>query len=289
MDGCDNAKVQYDMTVAPATITYTVECKSHVAGTPEVTKAADCENAGEKVTKCTACGAEMKKETIAKLGHDWDNGVVAENVKCGETADTTFTCKREDCGKTKVEKGAVVNHDMVPDEENSKAPDCDEDGVEATKCAREGCDHKETKTIAKLGHVMESDQGAGEAPTCTEDGKVVEKCTREGCDEVKETVIPKLGHDFSGEIVVITAPTAEAEGKYTVACVNDDCNEVEERTAKKLATAVENEDAGISVKAEDNILPEDNVARGTLCKSNACLPQRYGFYSRLFCCTAQFA
>lgn len=265
-----------------ADVTYTIECKSHIPGTAEETKPATCTEKGEKVTKCTACGAELSKTEIPALDHDWDNGVVAENVKCGDTADTTYTCKRDDCGETKVVTGAVVNHDMVADEENSKPATCTEKGVEAKKCAREGCDHTETKDIDKLGHAMESDQAAGEAPTCTEDGKVVDKCSR--CGHIEETVIPKLGHDmiedeenskaptcyaegveakkcsrddcdytetkaipmvdhsFLGDVVVITAPTAEAEGKYTRACVNDGCTEVKEFTAKKLDVAVEHKD-----------------------------------------------
>ena len=293
MDGTNDAPTQYDMTVNPATATYTVECTEHKEGEAEVVEAADCIKAGKKVVKCTVCDKVLKEEVIPALGHDLDDGVVAEGVKCGETADTTYSCKREGCDYTKVETGAKVEHAMVVDEENSKAATCDEDGVEATKCSREGCDHKETKTIAKLGHNMESDQAAGEAPTCDKDGKVVDKCTR--CGKVEETPIPALGHDmvadeenskeatcyaegveakkcsrcdktetkaipktehaFDGEVKVITAPTAEAEGKYTVACSNEGCTEVEEKTAAKLAAEVKND--GLVIKAEGAILPED--------------------------------
>ncbi len=293
MDGTNNKSVQYNMTVNPATVTYTVECTAHEEGEAEVVEVADCIKDGKKVVKCTVCNKVLKEEAIPALGHDLDGGVVADGVKCGETADITYSCQREGCDYTEKKTGDKVEHAMVVDEENSKAATCDEDGVEATKCSREGCDHKETKTIAKLGHNMESDQAAGEAPTCDKDGKVVDKCTR--CGKVEETPIPALGHDmvadeenskeatcyaegveakkcsrcdktetkvipktehaFDGAVEVITAPTADAEGKYTVACSNEGCTEVEERTAAKLAAEVKND--GLVIKAEGAILPED--------------------------------
>lgn len=293
--GANDNVLSYDIKLGTETVTYTVECTEHKEGEAEIIKAATCTEDGESVVSCTVCGKELKKNVIKKLGHDLDGGVVAEGVKCGETADTTYSCQRDGCDYTEKKTGAKVEHAMEIDKEASKEATCTDDGVEVTKCTREGCDHSVTKTIAKLGHALESDQAAGEAPTCTEDGKVVDKCTR--CDYVEETKIDKLGHDmvadaenskeatcyaegveakkcsregcdhtetkaiaktehaFNGKIEVITAPTAEAEGKYTVACSNDGCTEVEEKTAAKLAAEVKGE--GITVKAEDAILPED--------------------------------
>lgn len=244
-----------------ADVTYTVECKNHVAGTPEETKPADCENAGEKVTKCTICGFEMNKEVIPALGHDWDNGVTAEGVKCGETADTTYTCQREGCGETDVKTGDVVQHDWKLDEEASVAAKCGVAGKNVYKCQRENCPvGTKEEAVAALEHIWELDEEASVAPKCEEDGKDVYVCAQENCPVgTKEEVVEALGHDFSGEVVVTKAPTADEEGEYTVACVNG-CGEVEPHTAKKLAATVEHsvgDKVLISFKSEENILPED--------------------------------
>ena len=190
MDGADDQAKPYDATVGTEVVTYTVECKSHVAGDPVVVKEATCTEPGKKTVSCTVCGKEMSSQTIPALGHDWDDGVVAEGVKCGETADTTFTCKREGCGVTRVEKGAVVEHIMVADEANSKAATCTEKGVEATKCSRVGCTHTVTKEIPALGHDFGGKMEVVTAPTADAEGKYIIHCTR--CDEVEEHAIAKL-------------------------------------------------------------------------------------------------
>lgn len=260
MDGADNNKIQFVATTGAA-VTYTVECKSHVAGEPEVTKAATCTAAGEKVTSCSVCGAEMNKETIPALGHEWDNGVVAENVKCGDTADTIFTCKS--CGDTKTETGAKVDHDWKLDETASVAPKCEVAGKNVYVCQRANCPvGTKEETVTALKHNWELDEEAYVAPKCADAGKNVYVCSQANCPVgTKEEAIPALGHAFFGELEVVTAPTADAEGKYTIACVNDGCTEVEEYAAKKLATVVEHKDEDgnviLSFKAEEPILPED--------------------------------
>ncbi len=202
----------------------------HKEGEAEETKAPTCTEKGEKTVKCTVCEEVIDTIDVAALGHKWDAGTVAEGVKCGETADTTHKCLNDGCDATDVREGAVVEHDMVADEENSKAPTCTEKGVEATKCNREGCDHTEEEEVAALGHT-EGEYEVVLKPTSEAMGKKEARCTV--CGEVAATEdIAKLEKVVEGEMFIFESEEAnlpddiglfadeenveEADGKITV-------------------------------------------------------------------------
>lgn len=294
MDGTDDTPVQYDMTVNPATQKYVVECTNHVEGTPEVVEEAKCGVAGKEVVKCTVCGKELKTNTIPALEHEWDNGVAAEGVACGSTADVTYTCKL--CGETKVETGAKVEHSWVEDTDAYVAPKCGVAGKKVYNCENENCTVKtKEESVKALEHVW--DNGTADASkVCGETADVVYACTNEGCDETKTEAGAKIEHDWKldeskhvdakcgeegkdvyvcqrancpvgekeekipalehdwGEYELTKAPTADAEGEYTAECKNG-CGEVDTKAIAKLATEIKKEN--LTIKAEDAVLPDD--------------------------------
>ena len=80
---------------------------AHTWNEGTVTKEPTCTEKGEKEVECTVCG---EKDTIEidALGHDWDEGKVTKEPTETEEGEKTFTCKREGCGATKVEKIAKL-------------------------------------------------------------------------------------------------------------------------------------------------------------------------------------
>ena len=63
--------------------------------------AATCNSEGKKVEVCSVCGFE-KVTTIAKLEHDYGEGVVTKEATCSVPGTMTYTCKL--CGETKTEE-----------------------------------------------------------------------------------------------------------------------------------------------------------------------------------------
>ena len=265
MDGTDNNKVNYNATVG-AKVTYEVACTTHTPGEPEVVTPAKCGVAGEAVIKCTACKKVLDTKTLPALEHDWDEGVTAENVPCGSTADVTKTCKREGCGETKVETGAVVEHDWVEDTAAYEAPKCEVEGAkhfncsnpncpvktktekvdalqhdwdegvtaenvpcgstaDVTKtCQREGCGETKVETGAVVEHIMVEDKEAYEAPKCGVAGKKVYKCTRGDCDHTEEEAVAALEHIIVEDKDAYEAPKCGVEGKKVYVCSQEGCD-----------------------------------------------------------------
>ncbi len=89
-------------------------------------------------------------------------------------------------------------------------------------------------------------------------------------------------HDFSGKVDIKEEPTADKGGKYTVECANG-CGESDERDSKKLATSIEIEDSGVSIKSDEAILPEDI----TLTVDEESIKEENGKYSANFKFTSQ--
>ena len=125
--------------------------------------------------KCTVCNEiTVPQNDVKALGHAWDNGTVAENVACGQTADITYVCTREGCNETRVDTGAVVEHDFK--ETDRVDATCTTAGSVSYKCDRAGCTEEKTDVIDALGHNITkvdakdancADAGNEEYFTCT--------------------------------------------------------------------------------------------------------------------------
>lgn len=199
--------------------------------TEKQTIPATCKDEGEEKTVCKDCGQVVKTETLPKTeDHDWGEWVTKENVKCGETADQTRTCKI--CGKTETKTGEKVEH-LWDSGKVTKEATCTEDGAITYTCTREGCGGTKTEEIKALAHQFSEDKEVIKAPTCTEEGQ--EKCVCERCGEDVISDIPALGHDW-GEWAVTKEATSEQEGEEAREC--NRCGEKETKTIEKLPPEV---------------------------------------------------
>ena len=137
------------------------------------TKKATCTEKGEKVEKCSACGAEIKKEEIPATGHD--KGAWSETKKptCTEKGEKALKCTV--CNAVlKTEEIPATGHDKGAWSETKK-PTCTEKGEKALKCTVCNAVLK-TEEIPAAGH----DKGkwvVTKKATKTEKGEKALKCT----------------------------------------------------------------------------------------------------------------
>ena len=77
-------------------------------------KAATCTETGlTDGTKCSDCGTIITaQQTIAALGHDWNDGVITTEPGCETTGVKTYTCQN-DASHTKTETVAATGHNYV--------------------------------------------------------------------------------------------------------------------------------------------------------------------------------
>ena len=91
------------------------------------TTPATCAKEGKEETVCKDCEEVVDTKTLPKTeDHDWGEWVTKDDVKCGETADQTRTCKI--CGKSETKTGEVVEHSWDEGKVTTEAT-CTKDGV----------------------------------------------------------------------------------------------------------------------------------------------------------------
>ena len=137
---------------------------------------------------CTTCGDTIK-ESIAILGHAYDDGKVSTNPTCTESGIKVHTCAR--CGDT---IKAIIDPLGHTYDEGAVAtePTCTEEGVRIYTCTVCGSTYE--AAIAAMGHTYDEGIVTIE-PTCTEEGVRLHSCIRE-CGSTTTTVIPATGHHF---------------------------------------------------------------------------------------------
>lgn len=115
--------------------------------------------------KNSAFAKQEKLDTIAALGHTWDNGTVTKEATCEGTGTRTFTC--DVCKATRDETIEAKGHQWIG--VTAKEPTCTEDGHgPGQECSV--CHKKEgLATIPALGHTPVTDVAV--AATCSTKGK----------------------------------------------------------------------------------------------------------------------
>jgi uncharacterized C2H2 Zn-finger protein len=261
MDGVDNAKVSYEVTVGDA-VAFVKECTAHTPGAAEQTKAPTCTEKGEEVVKCTACQAVIETKEVAALGHKAGEATQTKAPTCTDKGAEEVKCTV--CQAVIETKDvAALGHDMVADDAANKAPTCTEAGVKnAKKCSR--CDHKTSdvatalghawdngtvdgdakcgetadvtykclncgeervETGAKVEHAMVADEANSKAATCTEAGVEATKCSREGCTHTETEAIKALGHDMVADAANSKEATCTEDGVEATKCSRCDVTE----------------------------------------------------------------
>ncbi len=248
LDGANNDAVAYEVAVG-AGATYTVECKEHVKGEAEQTKAPTCDEKGEAVVKCTECGKVIETKEVAALGHTEGEPEQTKAPTCTEKGEAVVKCTV--CGDVlKTNAVEMIPHDMIDDAEANKAPTCTEDGVKnAKKCSV--CGHKESEVAPALGHDMVDDAEANKEATCTEAGVAnAKKCTR--CDHKTHDVVVALGHAWDEGVVDGDAKCGETSN-ITYTCVT--CGE----TRVEIGAVVEHVLVKDDANSVDPTCTEDGV------------------------------
>ena len=190
-----------------------------------VVKAATCEVAGEKTSKCSICGDEKAAEVIPALGHVWseEQGYVKQAATCVAKGLWEVPCVRtfEDGAGCKEEGRKVTDIEINPENHANLvvlpavAANCENTGLtEGEKC--EACNVVTVEQIVteKAGHVWNEGE-VTTAATCTVDGVKTFTCTV--CDETETEVITAPGHDWN-EGEVTTEPTCTEKGVKTFTC-----------------------------------------------------------------------
>lgn len=184
----------------------------------EMVKEATCTRNGEKKYTC-ACG-DSYTETVERLGHDWDEGVVEEEATETEDGLMLYTCRRCDSTReTVIPKTGTDGPDDPDDPDNPDDPD-DPDNPDNPDDPHE--------------HAYE-ETGRTEA-TCTEDGEIRYECP---CGDSCEEEIPAAGHRWDAGTVTEKATETET-GVKTYTCAV--CGATREETLPKINPQQEEDD-----------------------------------------------
>ncbi len=207
------------------------ETQNHTWNSGEVTRQANCKEAGEKKFTCTACNA-TKTEPIAKTNnHKFGSWSETKGATCTTTGTQTRTCSV--CQKTETSTINAKGHSFGSWSQTS-APSCTTEGQQKRTCTRNGCSHSETKAIAALGHKFSSPT-VTKQPTCTETGIETGTCSR--CSQKTTNTIKASGHKY-GKWTEVTAATCTTQGQQERACSK--CSQKENRAIETLGHDFEN-------------------------------------------------
>ena len=222
----------------------------HLVNGQTTTVQATCTSAGYTAVKCSRCGKEMSRTTIAAKGHSWGNWVSDKAATCdtagtkhrncstcgaresgtvsalghvasGQTSTVAATCTSAGYTAVKCSRcGKEMSRTTIPAKGHSfgnwtvtKAADCTNAGSKIHTCGT--CGAKETATIAALGHLVNG-QTKTVAATCTKDGYTSVICSRCG-KEAGKTTIPAKGHTF-GNWTIVKEANCTTAGSKTHTC-----------------------------------------------------------------------
>ena len=277
-DGTKATKTEQDIPV--------VNCESD--GTWHEKTAPVCEADGEEIQICKWCSAEIASKPIAKLGHDWDEGVEDPVHNCMKDGTLTYTCQNDHshtytevvpstgdhnfvgtvkvpatcttagiitytcggCTTTHDEVIPVTGHDYVA--VTTKEPTCVEDGILTYTCQNENCgDTYTTPAPANGSHDYKAE--VTKYPTCTEDGIMTYTCQREQCGYVTTEAIPNKGGHQYGDWILRKPSTCTVNGSEYRICI--ECEGEEERELP-LIDHVYDEEFTIDIKPTGTVKGE---------------------------------
>ena len=211
-------------TLEIAPVKVSIVCANHTPVT-NTTKEATCKEAGEKVTTCSVCNAELGKESIEKLPHTPVTNTTKE-ATCKEAGEKVTTCSV--CNE-QLSKETVAKLPHTPVTTTTKEATCKEAGEKVTSCSV--CNEViKTEEIAKLPHTL-GEFTETKAPTCAAEGEKTATCSV--CNETVTEAIAKLEHTWD-EGKVTTEPTTKKEGVKTFTCTV--CGETKTEAIAKLET-----------------------------------------------------
>lgn len=175
-------------------------------------KEATCVEEGIKSFTCPNCG-ETFSETIPKIEHVWDSGVITKEANCSQEGVRTFSCNK--CNEQYTEVIPKTEHDWNTGTV-TKAATCSREGIRTISC--KNCEAKYTETIPinPSNHTYISEPIT--QASCTQSGENLYTCT--GCGHQYTKQISATGHRWDSGTVTRSA-TCETNGVRTYHCTND--------------------------------------------------------------------
>ena len=202
-----------------STCTERLEVTDHDSLTENTVKTATCTEDGEKILKCSICGYE-KKETVTKLGHDWDNGSITTAATCVNTGIKTFNCKRTDCSGAETEIISATGVHTASVAEQIVEATCTKSGKRYKICSVCNAEF-DIIPIDTLGHTW-SEWSTKTAGACNVKATLSQTCSRCNLEETKEGDYDASKHPEesliwkSGNTVSFLTKTEKK--KYCTAC-----------------------------------------------------------------------
>lgn len=168
-----------------------IEKLAHTWDEGNVTKEADCIEAGVVTYTCRKCGA-IKTEDIPMTEHTWDEGEVTTAPTCTKPGVRTYTCSV--CKATRTEAIKATGH-LLTEIRNKKDASCTENGYTGDTYCKD-CEEllKKGETVDALGHQWKETKRV--EPSYTEDGQIIYTCNR--CGEQKAETLEKLAYPKAG-------------------------------------------------------------------------------------------
>ena len=210
---------------------------------------ATCTEDGKTVAKCTRCGFEFVSDFEEKLGHDYDDVVVAPT--CTEEGYTKHTCTR--CGDTYTDSTVPATGHRFENYVANNDATCTKNGTETAVCEN-GCGATDTREIpnSALGHHVVLQKDSSYKAHCEEAGRNVYVCDRCGDYSFIEYLAP-LGHQIKEDTYVET-PADCLHGNI----VDYDCDRVVEEYDGTVWTCGEHITTEDDAR-DDSVVFTDNV------------------------------
>lgn len=202
-----------------STCTEELEVTNHGSLTENTVKTATCLEDGEKILKCSICGYE-KKETVTKLGHDWDDGSITTVATCVKTGIMTFNCERTDCSGTKTEIISATGVHTASGAEQVVEATCTNSGRRYKICSDCNAEFDIT-TIDALGHTW-SEWATKTDGTCNVKATLSQTCSKCNLEETKDGDYDASNHPENSLIWksggTVSFLTKTEKKKYCEAC-----------------------------------------------------------------------
>lgn len=172
----------------------------------DITLEATCTAEGSQDIICQDCGALIRTEVIAALGHDFVTDSTVDNTEIDGHTYEYQTCSR--CG----EENTVTTHNEWVDGcytiNYIREPSCEDTGLGTYSCNICGRNGLVPAVVPALGHNIENYTAQSPA-TCTQDGYQTGVCTR--CGETVTVTLPATGHS---EELISTSTTEDGSHTY---------------------------------------------------------------------------
>ena len=193
-------------------LTNPIGCRHDYTG--QITIAPTCTEKGMQTNTCSLC-EHCYTQSVARLKHSYDEGVVTEQPTCVHTGTETFSCTG--CGLQKSSWVKKTDH-IAGDPIACTEPNCTQQGQRTATCTY--CQSVFVTEILPANNVHDLSEQVLREPTCTKLGEGVITCSR--CDYQESCSYEMRAHRYYE--TKRDAPTCTRTGYISYNC--KDCGEM---------------------------------------------------------------